>query len=270
MIAPLLSEKPSELKVKFIDDYSNMFDIDKNRAYEYIKTGERFKYLTDLWYERLATGDINSAYEVYNDDYYFTDIWNCFVGYSRTYLRRLYNQSIDDNSIVDLTSDAKIILDIGCGIGYSTACLTQIYPNAHVYGLNIRGTKQWQFCESVSKKYNFTMIDSIDQIGNNVDVLFASEFFEHIIDPREYITDLVTKISPRYMLIANAFNTRSIGHFDVYIDRGQNVGADKMSKIFNSSLRSLGYQKIKTTLFNNKPNVWKKNDQSELSDLYSL
>jgi 2-polyprenyl-3-methyl-5-hydroxy-6-metoxy-1,4-benzoquinol methylase len=257
--APLLTEKPSVLKTKFVDDYTSLFSIHKDTAYTYIKTGERFDYLTDLWYERLSAGDIDSAYAVYNDDYYFTDLWNCFVTYSRTYLRRFYKKSMDDKSILDVTSDAKVIVDIGCGIGYTTSTLAQMYPNAKVYGLNLKDTKQWSFCENMSKKYNFTMIDSIDLVDGPADFIFASEFFEHILDPIEYVTNVVNKLSPKYMFISNAFNTRSIGHFNTYtLSDGTNVESDRISKLFNKSVKDLRYEKIKTTLFNNKPNVWKK------------
>jgi 2-polyprenyl-3-methyl-5-hydroxy-6-metoxy-1,4-benzoquinol methylase len=258
-LVPLLIEKPSIIKNQFIEDYASMFDINKDSAYDYIKTGSRFEYLTNKWYEHLEHNDINSAYSVYNDDYYFTDLWNCFATYSRTYLRRFYKKSINDQSIIDITSDAKVIVDIGCGIGYTTSVLSQMYPNAKVYGLNLKDTKQWKFCEYMSKKYNFSMIDSIDQIENKVDFIFASEFFEHILDPIEYVSNVINKLSPNYMFISNAFNTQSIGHFNTYeLNSGLKVKADKISKIFNLSLKNMNYEKIKTTLFNNKPNVWKK------------
>lgn len=259
--APLLEEKPTVLRKQFIDDYASLFPIDKEKAMSYILSNERFEYLTDQWYFHLRNNDLESAYSVYNDDYYFTDVWNCFVTYSRTYLRRFYKVSIDDTySILDMTKQSKKIVDIGCGIGYTTAALTQMYHDVKVYGLNLKNTKQWTFCEKVSEKYAFNMIESIEEIDDKVDIVFASEFFEHVIDPIGYVTDLVFKISPKYMIISNAFNTRSIGHFDRYHIASENrvVESADISKKFNKCLTNLGYKRIKTTLFNGKPNVWMK------------
>ena len=262
-IASFLCERPSSQKLKFVEDYASIHDIDKKQALDYITSNGRFVYLTNKWYEYLDAGNLKEAYDVYNDDYYFTDLWNCYQLYSRRYLRSFYKTSIDSNhSIMSLTKDANTVVDIGCGIGYTTSALTEMYPNAKVYGVNLKNTKQWTFCESMSKKYNFNMIESVDQIGDNVDVAFASEFFEHILDPLEYVTNVVKQIAPKYFIIANAFNTRSIGHFNTYhIDGGNTkIGSDLIGRRFNKTLVSLNYKKLKTTLYNNKPNVWKRLD----------
>lgn len=259
--APLLEKKPLELRKQFIDDYASLFPIDRKKAIHYIETNERFDYLTEKWYECLSKNDLENAYSVYNDEYYFTDLWNCFVRYSRTYLRRFYKVSIDDtHSVLSMTKQSKKIIDIGCGIGYTTAALTEMYPDAEVYGLNLKNTKQWTFCEKVSEKYGFNMIDSFDNTYGNFDIAFASEFFEHILDPIDYVHNLIFKINPKYLIISNAFNTHSIGHFNEYnvACEGRVIHAADISKKFNKTLTNYGYRKIKTTLFNGKPNVWVK------------
>lgn len=256
-IAPFLCERPSVQKHKFLEDYAAVHNIDKKQALHYIDTNERFTYLTDKWYEYLDANKIDEAYSVYNDDYYFTDLWNCYVTYSRSYLRSFYKTVIDEkDSILSLTENATKVVDIGCGIGYTTSALTEMYPNAKVYGVNLKNTKQWSFCETMAKKYNFNMIESVNEIGDKVDVAFASEFFEHILDPLEYVTNVVNQISPKYFIIANAFNTRSIGHFNTYHINGNDVEANLLGRRFNKTLVNLNYKKIKTTLYNNKPNVW--------------
>jgi hypothetical protein len=91
---------------------------------------------------------------------------------------------------------------------------------------------------------------------DQIDVVFASEYFEHIQNPIDHLNELIVMYAPKYFIICNAFNTRSIGHFNYY-ERGT-IEEEKISKIFNNKLKSYGYEKIKTTLFNNKPNVWVK------------
>ena len=264
----ILAEKPNILMHKFIDDYIKLFpNISKTDSLDYIKSNQRFDELTNLWYRYLREDNIASAYDVYNDDYYFTDLWNCFKGYSRRYLRDIHRPSLPDGrSILEATNPASCVVDIGCGMGYTTAALTDMYPTADVYGINLRGTKQWDFCERMAIDYKFKMVDNIDVVPKNVDVLFASEYFEHILEPLEHTAEIVKKLNPKYFIIANAFNTRSIGHFVSYkTSRETPDGTNKepvdqkvISKMFNKNIKSLGYERVKTKLFNNKPNVWRK------------
>lgn len=242
----ILDEKPTKLVHTFLEEYINIFpNIDKKLALDYIKTQEKFDHLTRQWYLDLDIG-LSEAYKVYNDDYYFTDLWTCFAKYSRTYLRNV-------RKYMHIT-DQKII-DLGCGIGYTTAALKQSFPRASVWGTNLRGTKQWDFCESIKRKYSFELVSEIDA---DVDIVFASEYFEHILDPITHLDDIVSVANPKYFIIANAFNTCSIGHFPTYYVKSEPVDQTKISRLFNKHLRSLGYDKEKMPFFNNKPNVWRK------------
>jgi len=258
-MSPLLNEKPSVLLHKYLNDYSQIHHVDTTKALKYIKTNEHFETLTNRWYDELDNNDVNSAYQVYNDEYYFTDIWNCFVQYSRRYLRDIARPCLDNGkSFVEMTQDAKIVVDVGCGIGYSTSVLTELYPNASVYGSNLKNTKQWKFCEMMSSRYGFNMIESVSEIKSEADIVFASEYFEHFESPIEHLNFLTKEISPKYFVIANAFNTRSIGHFNTYKFDNMMIDQSEISKLFNKSLKNLGYERVKTKLFNNKPNIWKK------------
>ena len=92
-----MSEFLTEVKGKklldtFLADYKNILNVDDNflaQSKEYIKTNERFDYLTEKWYEELHKGDIDAAYKVYSDEHYLTDQLNCFRVYARSYLRAL-------------------------------------------------------------------------------------------------------------------------------------------------------------------------------------
>lgn len=260
----ILQQKPSGLLPKFIEDYKSLFDIDEDKALRYIKSGEHFNTLTDEWYQRLSENDINGAYRVYNDDYYFTDIWNCFVQYSRRYLRDLTRPCLPDgSSFIDATKNAKVIVDVGCGIGYATTILSQLYPNAQVYGTNLKNTKQWQFCQMMANRHGFKLIESINDIDTKIDIIFASEYFEHFINPSEHVKELIDYGKPEYLVIANAFNTRSIGHFIDYQDNNKIINQKYISRHFNQTLIKCNYKKLKTNLYNNKPNIWKFNDKSQ-------
>ena len=68
------------------------------------------------------------------------DLIACFVGYSRSYLRTIENaKSYDgETSLLDYVGSIEIVVDLGCGMGYTSAFLQQILPNAQVYGTNIK------------------------------------------------------------------------------------------------------------------------------------
>jgi 2-polyprenyl-3-methyl-5-hydroxy-6-metoxy-1,4-benzoquinol methylase len=265
----LIKEKPSLLMESFLKDYNSLYDIDIDKAKHYIKTNIHFDHLTDKWYDDLLKYELDVAYQVYNDDYYFTDMWNCFATYSRRYLRDISKACMPNGqSFVELTSDSKIVVDIGCGIGYSTSSLTELYPNATVYGTNLKNTKQWTFCNLMSKRYGFNMIEDVSEIDSTVDIIFASEYFEHFLDPIEHFNEICRKVSPKYFVIANAFNTKSIGHFITYKVNNIDIDQKFISRMFNKNIRSKGYSRVETKLFNNKPNIWKKQDTQSINDYF--
>ncbi len=258
-----LKEKPQVLFDHFLQDYSKLFSVDAEECKAIRKTDKIFLELSNKWYDDLENKDIRNIYEVYNHDYYFIDVFNCFVGYSRDYIKRI----IKSPHFAELKT-AKVIVDIGCGISYSTCLLKQIFPDAKVYAINLRDTKQWKFCEIMAKRMNFNLVGSITEIGEPVDMLFASEYFEHIYNPIEHVDDIISKLKPKHMIIANSFNTWGMGHFTSYDVAGMIVNQDKISKMFNQHLKKRQYENIKCGIWNNKPLIWKRNDKSDASSLY--
>ena len=258
-----LKEKPNVLFEYFLKDYGSLFPIDANECKAIRKTDKIFLELSNKWYDDLEHQDTRNIYEVYNHDYYFIDIFNCFVTYSRDYIKRI----IKSSHFSEL-KDAKVIVDIGCGISYSTCLLKQIFPEAKVYAINLKDTKQWKFCEIMAQRIGFNLIESINDIPEQVDILWASEYFEHIYNPIQHVDDIINTLKPKHMIIAKPVNTWGMGHFTKYDVYGTTVNQDKISKIFNQHLESKEYQKIKCGIWNNKPIVWKRNDQSNASSLY--
>ena len=88
----LTEVKGKKLLDTFLADYKDILHVTDDflaQSKEYIKTNERFDYLTEKWYEELHKGDIDAAYLVYSDEHYLTDQLNCFRVYARSYLRAL-------------------------------------------------------------------------------------------------------------------------------------------------------------------------------------
>ena len=208
--------------------------------------------LERCWYDALARGEI--AWNVYDSELYFAELWACWIVYSRTYLRAIRKpKSLPPYGIVRDCQPVKHVIDLGCGIGYTTAALRELFPKAAVTGTNLANTLQFKFLQSMMKLFDFDVVSKLDQIDKRADLVIAFEYFEHIPDPIKHLGEVVLGLSPRAMLIANSFGTKGIGHFDRY--GGSDAG--DMSKLFNLEMNRLGYQKIKTGLWNNRPAYWR-------------
>jgi len=266
----LLSEKPTQSIEMFLVRCSYLgLDADKmrhiaTRSIEYY-SGDKKKRgalrigqdLENEWYESLRIGA--PYWGVYSTDYYVADLWACWVVYSRRYLLSiLANNSMADGGTVYKTfGEVGKIADLGCGIGYTTAALKQIFPQAHVTGTNFFDIPQTELAIGMGKQYGFGMVPEVSYINGEVDLLFASEYFEHIPAPVDHLIEVIDTLKPKNMLIANAFTARSIGHFPHYKVNGQMVDGRTTSKLFNNELRNRGYEKMKTKLWNNRPSYWK-------------
>ena len=105
-----LTEKPLILFDKFLNDYGNIFNIDNGEAKRMLRDDSLFQRLTSEWYEHLDQNNLDDAFKVYNDDYYFVDIFNCYRTYSRSYIKRLLKPSMaNGESVYDLLKTSASI-----------------------------------------------------------------------------------------------------------------------------------------------------------------
>ena len=81
--------------------------------------------------------------------------------------------------VIEANFNPLKILDVGCGLGFTTNELKKKYPQADVVGIDI-SLEAVQFA-----KYNFKQIDfkaicidpRYDNLGNSYDLILASEFY---------------------------------------------------------------------------------------------
>jgi hypothetical protein len=223
---------------------------------KYLKSGDRKSLregqsLEQLWYASLIR-NTEPWWNVYRDTDYLAELWACWIVYSKRYVNLIEKKIM---SICDL-SGIESVVDLGCGIGYSTAALKQLFPAASVYGLEQSNTPQFRICQSVAVDYDFQVVSRIDEISDHNGLIFASEFFEHVRDPLAYLVDVVSAIKPKCLIIANAFGALAVGHFDTYRIDEKWIRNSKVARLFNMKLQSLGYMRHAIKLWNNRPNVW--------------
>lgn len=243
----------------------------ENTITEYIKLHDNKIYdelllkpvtkLYSSWYKSIRD-EYNPDYSVYSDPFYFAEVWLCWIRYSRRSVKELTTVRPTKNkvkSIFDIVADdTKSILDLGCGIGYTTVSLKEIFPNASVKGTNIKDCYQYLFAQSLFRDYDVSMIDDYQNI--NFDLIFASEYFEHFERPIEHLQDVLLETKPKYVVAANAFTVNAIGHFDVYKHENKILTGKETSKLFSKTLESSGFIKLKTNCWNDRPSVYAKND----------
>ena len=116
--------------------------------------------------------------------------------------------------------------------------------------------------KDLAKQYGFTMLPDHTSL-NNVDLIFASEYFEHWDNPITHLEDILMNTKPRYLLLANAFTQDAIGHFNEYYHNGVTYSKGQMNKLFNKTMKKWGYKKIPTKCWNTRPAFWGKIDDNK-------
>jgi len=264
----LLAEKPAAQLEKFLSRCAEVSSVNTDTIRKiatetttYLKGNQEKRQsmecgqaLQKQWYDSLAAGQPD--FSVYATDYYLAELWACWTVYSRQALRGILSEKSlpDFGGIAKNLGAPKRIVDLGCGCGYTTAALKQMFPASEVVGTNIGDTVQSRIAVLMGKEFGFTVVDDLAKIGG-ADTVFASEYFEHIEEPIGHLREVLS-LRPSAMLVANAFGTKAIGHFTTYKLDDVRVSGEDASKFFHNAMRGGGYTKIKTKLWNNRPSYW--------------
>lgn len=243
--------------------------VDLFRMYKKMKLAPerlvRLKEREDRWYKSLAGG--RPDYDMYKDDEYLAEVWACWSVYSRSYLKNIARKGSLTNgrSILDDLRDVDVITDLGCGCGFTTASLKQLFPSAEVFGTNIEGSDQFKLAKAVGDVVGFDV--SPEPPAKTDGLVFASEYFEHFVAPLEHLRYVLDVTKPSAMLVANAFSGRAVGHFDMYDVGEENRGfgfksGKKEGRFvqaeFAKIMRCKGYVLMDTCLWNNRPAYWRR------------
>jgi len=254
--------------------YSKQSDIDVERAVQLANDGimaarnslppERRPLtlqheLEARWYSALTQGGLPD-YAIYAHPYYVCDLWACWRLYSHKYLRGLLTAPVFANRetfVQRYGSQIHTIVDLGCGLGYSTAALKELLPSATVFGTNLIETPQCQFAIELGVERQFTVVESTAKIEQDIDLLFASEYFEHFEDPVTHL-DLIfqQRRLPKILVFASSFGAIGAGHFVSHVHDGVSTPGKNFGRTFNAELRARGYTQPAGRYWNAKPAVW--------------
>lgn len=263
-VAPIVTE-PKEIfsKIKkehfkhLLEMANECEELPVDELYQiYIDGNLPLNDLKQQWEKSLAEG--NPDFSVYGDNAYLNESFLCWKGYSRRYLMMLQKYLAREDCEINM-QDVNFVLDLGCGCGYSTIGLKAIFPDAEVYATNLKGTLQYELNLKVTENIEgITMYDEEEAFDlDGVDLVFASEFFEHLQNPIDYLKQIVDAYHPKYVVFANTFGNMAIGHFNSYYYDGKEYVGRQVSRKFNDTLRDYGYKKLDTRFFNNRPTIFK-------------
>jgi SAM-dependent methyltransferase len=202
--------------------------------------------LENRWYKSLEANDPD--YKIYDDPLYISEAWNCWVNYSRIYLKLI-------NKTKDYFQDIKSVADLGCGIGFTTVGLKEIFTNAEVIGTNVSTSLQAKIASILGEEFNFSIKDKIEE---HQDLIFASEYFEHFYNPIDHLREIIEAGSPNYLLVANAFNSPATGHFPEYEIDNKLYNGKNTARKFAETLKDCNYEKVNLGYWNSRPTVWRK------------
>jgi hypothetical protein len=212
--------------------------------------------ISDQWYNSLTTSPDYSVYSLPN---YIIDLWMCWKYSSRPTIMKLHRKPTGVSAAESFGIINKIV-DLGSGIGFTSALLRSYWPQAKIVGTNIPGTFQYKIAELLGKSHNFSMVEKLEDVGDNNDMVFASEYFEHFQSPISHLREVLTTLKPKYLITANAFTYDAIGHFDEYIVESETVEDKKMNKLFTKEANLLGYKRYHMKMFNDRPVIWVRED----------
>lgn len=211
--------------------------------------------LEQRWYGSVHTGEPD--FTVYDDDDYLVEAVHCWWAYSRPYLRNCGKQSsLPPEGVWGRFANARTIVDVGNGLGFTSAALTLLFPDARVIGTNMPGSTQYRIASLLADAYGFTMVSDPADLPTRPDLMWATEYFEHFDRPLDHTDELVGLVQPGALLIANTFGGDATGHFDTYTVNGEELPCRSVARLFNSNLRQHGYVKVKTTMWNARPTLW--------------
>lgn len=195
------------------------------------------------WYDSVAKG--KPDFSIYDGERYVPEALSCYLIYAKKYIRTA-------SKFIENKYQIKEIWDLGCGIGVSTSLIKTIFPNAEVYGTQLK-SEQRKIAEELGREAGFKIKDEMRSSGGAI--VFMLDYLEHFISPTGHLIDILSQ-RPKLLIMANSFGANAPGHFPYYKIDGNTIHNKETGRHLSKWLKSRGYKKIETGFYNGRPAIW--------------
>lgn len=251
----ILDERPSVV-LRMVMEVVGRLGFDRERV-ERIARSHKGSYLSfgpliDLsrrWESSLERGEPD--YGVYLEPDYLGELWICWSIYSRDYLRRLQLRLHE-------MPPARSIVDVGCGLGLTSAAISELFPKARVLATESDGSPQRMVASALAERSRFTLatLDELEALPD-VDGVFMFEYLEHFADPLAHLRRLLA-LEPAWIVDASTFTSDGIGHFPSYpVGRLVDAIGSSVTQAVRAELRAEGFEPT-LRFWNGRPTVWER------------
>ena len=110
-----------------------------------------------------------------------------------------------------LPEDAIRILDVGCGLGATSAWLKSIYPGSHTVGLEGNATLLPELARNVDEPYIVDLNGPWPDVGA-VDLVLLLDVLEHLLHPEEVLSRVLATMTEEGTVIISLPN---VAHLSV-------------------------------------------------------
>jgi SAM-dependent methyltransferase len=110
-----------------------------------------------------------------------------------------------------LPKQARCVVDVGCGVGATSAWLKSRYPDAHMIGLEGNLAVREELACNVDEFHIVDLNGALPEVGHPDLILFL-DVLEHLLEPHKVLADLANRLAPGGTVIVSLPN---IAHLSV-------------------------------------------------------
>jgi SAM-dependent methyltransferase len=213
--------------------------------------------LTEKWFAYYEPQHLE--YEMYASPEYAVSAYFCYATQSKAHIRQLAKW------IDRYCSPGQRILDVGAGIGATSALLQDLLPHHQVFYSNLPGYQQTA-AELLFEKTGSKVQIVEDDTGIGASVVLALEYMEHFEEPALEMQRLLSPPSVRVFADVSSFQFSCAGHWSTYKFGGVRAGRKQARRHYNEAIRNLRFTSAHKVIegtkpfWNNRPAVWLRRD----------
>lgn len=128
---------------------------------------------------------------------------------------KLYYEGLNREILLELPTEAKLFLDVGCAAGLMGEAIKECHPSAIVHGIECAPAARIEASKRLDHVFDADLNAELPPLGALYDCVICADVLEHLIDPWSALQGLTKLLTPTGILIASIPNLR---HYKVTRD----------------------------------------------------